>query len=74
MKIFSFIVLISLIIACDNSSRELEWPDITQITKPWTRWWWMGSAVNFSELSTAMEEYKKAGLGGVEIKDTKISL
>ena len=67
MKIFSFIVLISLIIACDNSSRELEWPDITQITKPWTRWWWMGSAVNFSELSTAMEEYKKAGLGGVEI-------
>jgi hypothetical protein len=22
-----------------------KWPAITQQTKPWTRWWWMGSAV-----------------------------
>ena len=22
------------------------WPQITKETKPWTRWWWMGSAVD----------------------------
>ncbi|WP_197933086.1 glycosyl hydrolase [Spirosoma aureum] len=43
------------------------WPAITQQTKPWTRWWWMGSAVNDKDLTRLLEEYQKAGLGGVEI-------
>jgi hypothetical protein len=68
LRNFSFIILIlTLFIACGHSSSELEWPRINQQTKPWTRWWWMGNAVNKEELSAAMEEYKKAGLGGVEI-------
>ena len=45
----------------------ISWPEIGIETKPWTRWWWMGSAVNKSDLTAAMEEYKKAGLGGLEI-------
>ncbi|WP_083421994.1 glycosyl hydrolase [Arsenicibacter rosenii] len=44
-----------------------KWPAITQETKPWTRWWWMGSAVNPTDLTRLMEQYQKAGLGGVEI-------
>lgn len=44
-----------------------KWPAITQQTKPWTRWWWMGSAVNDKDLTTLLEQYRKAGLGGVEI-------
>lgn len=44
-----------------------EWPDITHQTKPWTRWWWMGSAVNEQDLATVMEKYKNAGFGGLEI-------
>ncbi len=35
--------------------------------KPWTRWWWMGSAVDEKELTRHLEAYAKAGLGGVEI-------
>jgi len=35
--------------------------------KPWTRWWWMGSAVNEKELTRHLEAYAKAGIGGVEI-------
>ena len=27
------------------------WPDVTQTAKPWTRWWWPGSAVERAELS-----------------------
>ncbi|MEZ0487918.1 glycosyl hydrolase [Fibrella aquatica] len=44
-----------------------KWPTITQQAKPWTRWWWMGSAVNDKDLTRLMEQYQKAGLGGVEI-------
>ncbi len=44
-----------------------KWPVITQQTKPWTRWWWMGSAVNDKDLTRLLEQYQKAGLGGVEI-------
>lgn len=44
-----------------------KWPAITQQTKPWTRWWWMGSAVNDKDLTNLLEQYQKAGLGGVEI-------
>lgn len=43
------------------------WPTITQQMKPWSRWWWMGSAVNPSDLKASMEAYSKAGLGGLEI-------
>ncbi|MEJ6980698.1 glycosyl hydrolase [Pedobacter sp. P351] len=44
-----------------------KWPEITQQNKPWTRWWWEGSAVNEKDLSWIMGEYQKAGLGGLEI-------
>lgn len=43
------------------------WPQITKEAKPWSRWWWMGSSVNPSDLKTAIEAYSKAGLGGLEI-------
>jgi hypothetical protein len=68
LKNLSFILLLfALLISCKQHPYELEWPGINQETRPWTRWWWMGNAVNKEELSAAMEEYKKAGLGGVEI-------
>jgi len=44
-----------------------QWPSITQQMKPWTRWWWEGSAVNRNDLTWMLEEYHKVGLGGVEI-------
>jgi len=45
----------------------LAWPAVTNQTKPWTRWWWMGSIVNERDLTTEMEKYARAGLGGLEI-------
>lgn len=36
-------------------------------TKPWTRWWWPGSAVNKADLTRQLEQFAAAGLGGVEI-------
>ncbi|HEX2629486.1 MAG TPA: hypothetical protein VHM26_10745, partial [Chitinophagaceae bacterium] len=49
------------------SYAQTEWPKITSTTKPWTRWWWQGSAVTAEGLTWNLEQYEKAGLGGVEI-------
>jgi hypothetical protein len=43
------------------------WPAITQTARPWTRWWWPGSAVDETSLTQQLESFAKAGLGGVEI-------
>jgi hypothetical protein len=50
-----------------DSTTLLNWPPVTKQTKPWTRWWWHGSAVNERDLTAEMEKYQKAGLGGLEI-------
>lgn len=43
------------------------WPEPTETSKPWTRWWWHGSAVDKENLTRLLETYHSAGLGGVEI-------
>ena len=35
--------------------------------KPFVRWWWLGSAVDEEGLTWNLEEFAKAGIGGVEI-------
>ena len=49
-----------------NSPEALRVP-ITQESKPYTRWWWLGSAVDKAGLTYNLEEMAKAGIGGVEI-------
>ena len=46
---------------------ELGWPDAKTEAKPWTRWWWLGSAVSEAEISRELAEFAGAGIGGVEI-------
>lgn len=46
---------------------EMQWPAATRETRPWTRWWWMGSAVDQTNLARLLTDYRQAGLGGVEI-------
>jgi hypothetical protein len=36
-------------------------------TKPWTYWWWMGSAVNQADIKDQLTKFARAGLGGVHI-------
>jgi hypothetical protein len=45
----------------------LAWPEMTPATRPGTRWWWHGSAVDKVNLAHVLEAYRAAGLGGVEI-------
>ena len=64
------LALIGASLASSISSAQqngLAWPPISRQTKPWSRWWWLGSIVNKRDLTTEMEKYQKAGLGGLEI-------
>lgn len=49
-----------------NGPQSLQIP-ITQESKPYARWWWLGSAVDKEGLTYNLEEMAKAGIGGVEI-------
>ena len=60
--LFIFLLGVALL-----TNAQPQWPAITQTAKPWTRWWWQGSAVNKTGLSLAMKQYQEAGLGGLEI-------
>jgi hypothetical protein len=46
---------------------DLSWPPITSQTRPWAFWWWMGSAVDETNLTKEMQRYHDAGMGGVHI-------
>lgn len=63
----------SLALACSLSAQAprphaaRDWPVVTAEMKPWTRWWWQGSAVDRASLSQQLGQLRDAGLGGVEI-------
>ncbi|WP_346860174.1 glycosyl hydrolase [uncultured Draconibacterium sp.] len=71
LKSYQKIVFIVLLIGFMGSScqkpQQVKWPEKTNETKPWTRWWWHGSAVNVGDLTANMQELEAAGFGGVEI-------
>jgi hypothetical protein len=61
------LITIVLGFTCLITHAQLAWPTVNNTMKPWTRWWWQGSAVTESDLSYTLSLYKEAGLGGVEI-------
>jgi alpha-L-rhamnosidase len=48
-----------------NAGRS--WPPIAAESRPWTRWWWHGSAVDRASLTAQLEALAAAGVGGVEV-------
>jgi hypothetical protein len=63
LSLFVTLIVGSTLVAADSPV----WPTPTNEQKPWTRWWWLGSAVTPAEITRSLEEFKAAGLGGVEI-------
>lgn len=61
------ITLAAFLLLAGTSFAQLQWPAVTTTTKPWTRWWWQGSAVTEAGVAASMYLYKNAGLGGLEI-------
>ncbi len=61
------ILFLLFLVLATTGEAQIKWPAVTKTMKPWTRWWWEGSAVNKKDLTWNLEQYQKAGLGGVEI-------
>ena len=62
------ILLLGAANACGQGSEPAAaWPPMTQSAKPWTRWWWPGSAVDEEGLTKQLGMFAEAGLGGVEV-------
>ena len=61
-----WLATVSVALAADGS-RDTVWPEITRESKPWTRWWWLGSAVDQPNLARELGAIAAAGFGGVEI-------
>ncbi len=60
-------VSVMLCQAAETKSDPFSWPALTRQTRPWAYWWWMGSAVDRTNLTRELERYHAAGLGGVHI-------
>ena len=66
-KLF-FILLFCGVLGLSNIAfGQSHWPDGSHEAKPWTRWWWMGNAVDKEGIRNSLVDLSKAGIGGVEI-------
>ena len=72
-KLMMFSAMALLIMTqCTNHENNTDngsgiWPDVKKEMHPWSRWWWMGSAVDKQNLERLLTQYAEAGIGGVEI-------
>jgi hypothetical protein len=68
---FARALVAALFLTTNFSARAADdpfaWPPITAQTKPWAFNWWMGSAVDKTNLTRELERYAAAGLGGIHI-------
>lgn len=62
-KILSIIALTLL----TTTAIAQSWPTPTRESKPGSRWWWLGSAVDKENLQWNLSEYANHGIGAVEI-------
>ncbi|TJZ61118.1 glycoside hydrolase [Sphingobacterium olei] len=67
MKKIVAAVMLSLTSSMSISFAQDLWPSVTKEMKPWTRWWWLGSAVDKPNLDRELKLFEKAGFGGVEV-------
>lgn len=68
----SFLTLFFALISLSTTAQQWIGPaeltiPIPQEAKPYTRWWWLGSAVDSAGLDYNLTSLAKAGIGGVEI-------
>ncbi len=58
---------IILLLSCSKQGEPLKFPVSDSASRPWTRWWWMGSSVTPEGITRHLEAFSEKGLGGVEI-------
>ncbi len=64
---FKRIIIFSLAVLLLQTLHAQVKTALSNTTKPWTRWWWMGSAVDEAGINKQLTQLAAAGFGGVEI-------
>ncbi len=54
-------------VIADPANASEGWPQIKRTAKPWAYSWWMGSAVDETNIVRELGRYREAGLGGIHI-------
>jgi hypothetical protein len=62
-----FLVFLLLLFIAGSCNIAQEKQKSISTSKPWTYWWWMGSAVNKTDLKIQINEFAESGIGGVHI-------
>ncbi|MCM4157227.1 glycosyl hydrolase [Gramella sp. AN32] len=66
--IFALILSSSIQLVAQNKSVDTIFSlETNRETKTWTRWWWMGNAVDKPNIKNNLIKLHEAGIGGVEI-------
>ncbi len=60
-------LIISVAYTQSATQTTTPWPTVKKETRPWTRWWWMGNAVDNKNTAKLLDTYHQAGFGGVEV-------
>jgi hypothetical protein len=60
-------IIIAVLLFAEVCYSQIQWSKITSTAKPWTRWWWMGSAVDEVGIKKQLTQLAAVGFGGVEI-------
>ena len=66
-KLMKQILTIVALSALTTAAYAQSWPEATREAKPGVRWWWLGSAVDKTNLQWSMRQYAEHGIGAVEI-------
>ena len=64
---FKTALLFLLLMSAGGLSAQPSWPEVKPEMKAGSRWWWMASAVDETNLQSLMEQYAAAGIGTLEI-------
>ena len=67
MKALISVIILLLSYVSAFAQSIATWPPSLPEARPYTRWWWLGSAVDEAGLRYNLSEYAKTGIGGVEI-------
>ena len=68
LLMLGFLNVIFILTTCVQFKKaDIDWPQITKESRPWTYWWWMGSAVDKENLTWQLEKLHRVGIGGVHI-------
>ena len=60
----TILLLICILISPYSGFSQLKY---TNVSQPWTYWWWMGSSVTKQGITQNLEDMHTAGIGGVHI-------